>query len=388
MMNNFEFYIPTTAYFGEGQIEKLPVIKKYGSRVLLVYGGGSIKRNGLYDKAVSLLKDAGMEVYEIGGVEPNPRITLVREAVKIVKEHAVDMVLAIGGGSSIDSAKLIAAGAKYEGDPWDLMMNSSLIQEALPIHAILTLAATGSEMDNSTVITNPETKEKIDIVSRHIIPTTAFMDPTYTYSVSKLQTASGAVDMFSHILEEYLTHVEGATLQLRMCEATMKTIIEWARVAVDEPENYDARANLMYASSMALNGVLFYGSEVDWSVHPIEHVISAHYDLTHGVGMGILYPAWMRQVLNEETAPALAVYGRNVFTIDPFGMVDDMEVAKEAIDRTEEFFASLDIPMHLSEVGIDDSKFGEMAEQCGAISGDAFAALSVDDIKEILYKAL
>ncbi|MCD8036382.1 MAG: iron-containing alcohol dehydrogenase [Clostridiales bacterium] len=384
-MNNFTYSVPTVIHFGKGQISHLSELKESRSRVLMVYGGGSIKKNGIYDAAMKYMGDAGLEVFELGGVTPNPRVQLVRKGIEICKKNSVDMLLAVGGGSSIDCAKLIAAGVVYGGDPWDLMLDSSLIKGALPIYCVLTLAATGSEMDNSTVISDPTINSKMDICSDYIKPKMAILDPEYTFTVSKKQTAAGAVDIMSHIFESYFTNVEGTNLQRHISEALLKTVIEYAPIALETPDNYDARANLMWCSSLALNGLLSYGAEVSWCVHPIEHELSAYYDITHGIGLAILTPVWMEYVLNEKSVSQFADYGRNVWNIIED---DNIKAATAAIDKTKTFFSSLGMPSKLSEIGIDSTHFEEMAADCVRFCEGCYMPLTKEDIVNIYNKAL
>lgn len=385
-MNNFTFDIPTVVHFGVGQISHLAELRSRGESVLMVYGGGSIKRNGIYDEVTGILASAGMKVYELGGVEPNPKIASVRNGVRLCRDNGIGMVLAVGGGSSIDCAKLIAAGACYEGDPWELMENSGLITAALPIFVVLTLAATGSEMDNSTVVSNPDTNQKLDIGNDLLKPQMAVLDPSYTFSVSREQTAAGSVDIMSHVFESYFTNTAGADVQANLCIAILKTVVKNAPIAIDNPENYDARANLMWASSLALNGLLTYGAKVKWCVHPIEHELSAYYDITHGVGLAILTPVWMEYILSEKTAPMLARYGREVWSL-PDG-IDDMEAAVRAIKCTREFFGSLGMPERLSEVGIDDTYFEDMARSCRPFCEGCYVPLDTSDIVNIYRNSL
>ena len=390
-MNNFYYDIPTKIYFGRGQIAHLDELRKSGDKVLLVYGGGSIKRNGIYDEAVRILEQAGITIYELGGVEPNPRIQLVRKGVEICAANGIDMVMAIGGGSAIDTAKLVAAGVKYyPGDAWDLMIDPDLIKAALPVYCVLTIAATGSEMDNSTVISDPTLNEKRDIVSDYIKPVMSICDPTYTFTVSPWQTAAGAVDIMSHVFENYFTNVEGADIQAHICEAILKTVIKNAPIAIAEPDNYDARANLMWCSSLALNNLTAYGAEVTWCMHPIEYGPSAFYDITHGVGLAILTPVWMRHILSEKTAARFAEYGHQVWDIPYAGAMSALlAAASEAIERTAEFFRSLGMPTRLSEVGITtDEHFHEMAVTAHSLCDGCFVELSVEDIEEIYRAAL
>ena len=386
-MNNFTHSIPTKVYFGKGQIKHLAELKESGSKVLLVYGGGSIKKNGLYNKVYSILRTAGLRIFELPGVEPNPRIESVREGVKICKDNKVNMVLAVGGGSVIDAAKVIAGGALYGGDPWSLVIHPRYILKALPIYTVLTLAATGSEMDSFAVISDLSKHEKWGTGSPLFKPVMSICDPEYTFSVSPKQTAAGTADIMSHTFENYFTNVEGGYLQARFCEGVLKTCIKYGPIAIAEPDNYDARANLMWASSNAINGLLSDGAEVAWCVHPMEHELSAYYDITHGEGLAILTPHWMEFALNEGTSAKFAEYGRNVWGI---AGEDDMEVAKAAIEKTREFFVNeLHIPATLREVGIEDEKyFEEMAAKAAEGSKGSFVPLEKDDIIAIYRAAL
>lgn len=382
-MNNFYFHLPTKVYFGKGQIKKLPeILSRLGKKALLVYGGGSIKRSGLYDEVLSLCKQSGTELFELSGIDPNPRVESVREGAKICKENDIDIVLAAGGGSTIDCAKMIAAAAKSEEDAWELVIHQDKIKDALPIVDILTLSATGSEMDPFAVISNMKENMKIGVTSELFKPKASIMDPSYTCSVPKNQTAAGTADIMSHIFENYFSNVNEGFMQSRMAEALLKTCIKYGPIAYNDPENYEARANLMWASSWAINGLLSAGNEVEWCVHPMEHELSAFYDITHGVGLAILTPRWMEYVLNENTLDKFVEYGINVWGIAPDK--EKEEIAKEAIKNTYDFFKGLDIPMTLKEVGIDETHLEEMAEKVGEIKG-AYKPLNKEDMLNI-YK--
>lgn len=387
-MKNFHYSIKTDIHFGKGAIENLPnEIKKYGKKVLLVYGGGSIRKIGLYDKVLDLLNENNIKCIEISGVEPNPRIDTVRRGVRFVKSDKIDVILPIGGGSTIDCAKAISAGSFYDGDPWDLIVDSSKIKKVLPIISVLTLAATGSEMDAGAVISNLETREKLGFGHPDLRPKASILDPEYTYTVHKNQTAAGTADIMSHILEVYFSKNEGAYLQDRMCEALLKTCIHYGPIAYRDGENYEARANLMWASSLAINGLLSNGKSGAWSVHPIEHELSAYYDITHGVGLAILTPNWMEYVLDNTTIEKFVQYGINVWDIDK--SLDKEEIAKKSIEKTREFFKSLEIPSSLKEININDKHFEDMAEHCvrkGIIDG--YKPLDKDSIIQIFKSSL
>lgn len=384
-MYNFSFHIPTIIHFGKGTITHLEELKDYGKKVLLVYGGGSIKKNGIYDNAIKILKDAGLEILELSGVEPNPRIQTVREGVRICKEEKIDMVLAIGGGSTIDCAKVIAAGAKYDNDAWDLVLDGSKVNDALPIFDVLTLSATGTEMDPFAVISDLTKNEKWGTGSKHMIPTMSVLDPEYTYSVSKKQTAAGTADMMSHTMENYFS-MEEADCQKFMAEGLLRTMIKNGPVALNEPDNYEARANLMWAGTNAINGIAGDGCSPAWCIHPMEHELSAFYDITHGEGLAILTPAWMEHILNDDTAPKFADFARNVWG---FEGNDDYELAHKGIDALKKFFfETMGIPANLRAVGItDDKNFEIMAKKACEGSKGSFVALSEKDIIEIFKAA-
>lgn len=387
---NFDYSIPTKIFFGKGQIKVLgKQIKEYGSRVLITYGGGSIKKNGIYDKAVEILEENDIEFWELGGIDPNPRIDSVRKGIDICRENNVDFILAIGGGSTIDCSKAIAVGYYYEGDPWDLVIKKAPITNALPIGTILTIAATGSEMNSGAVISNLDTKQKLGFGHPSMAPKFSILDPTYTYTVPKKQTAAGVADIMSHTFENYFTLDKGAFLQDRLAEAILKTCIQYGKKAVDEPENYEARANLMWASSLAINGLLSYGKDTFWSVHAMEHELSAYYDITHGIGLAILTPPWMEYVLDDERVDKFVEYGVNVWGIDD--NKDKYDIAKESIDKTHEFFLSLGIPMSLRDVGIGEENLENMAKAAikhkGGVVGN-FKPLYYEDILAIYRKAL
>lgn len=382
-MNNFTFNIPTDIRFGKDQIQCLPdELAKYGKRVLLVYGGGSIKRSGLYHKIMELLKD--FEVFELSGIEPNPKLSSVEKGTEICKKEDIQVILAVGGGSTIDASKHIAASACYDGKPWDLVMDRSLVKKALPIAVVLTICATGSEMNSGAVISNEETHEKLEINTPHLYPKLSICDPTYLYTLPAKQTAAGSVDILSHVMEQYFQPNDEAYITDVLSEGVMKTVIKYARKAIDEPENYEARSNLMWASTVGLNHLLTVGKGGSWSVHPIEHVVSAYYDITHGVGLAILTPAWMEYVLSEDTAPRFARFAREVFGVNE---VDDMKAAKLGIDKVREFNKSLGMPASLSEAGVPDDKFDEMASEAVRTSGlgtRSYVKLKDEDVKKIL----
>ena len=389
-MNGFVYNIPTKVYFGENQLGHLgEELKKFGKRVLLTYGGGSIKRNGLYDRVIEELHKANLEVFELSGIEPNPRIESVRKGVAICKEQGIDVLLAVGGGSTIDATKFMAAGACVEHDAWEFFgANAKPIDEALPIVTILTLSATGSEMDTAGVISNLETGDKLGRLAPALLPRVSFLDPTLTYSVSKYQTACGAADIMSHIMEVYFNTQEDLFMLDCFMEGMLKTVVKYAPIAVAEPENYEARANLMWTSSWAINGFINGGKRKAWSCHPMEHELSAVYDITHGLGLAILTPRWMEYCLDETTVDKYVQYGVNVFGID--SSLDKMEIAKRSIKLTEEFlFEKLGLQRTFTEVGIKREDFAMMAKKAcryGDIKG--FKTLTPSDVEAIFEMCL
>ncbi|MBQ7690696.1 MAG: iron-containing alcohol dehydrogenase [Muribaculaceae bacterium] len=385
-MNDFIYHIPTKVYFGRDHLQHLGAeLKQFGPRVLMTYGGGSIKRVGLYDRVVQAVREAGLELYELPGIEPNPRIGSVREGARLCKEHHIDVLLAVGGGSTIDATKFIAAGACVDHDPWDFLdlAKRAPIERALPIVDILTLSATGSEMDTGGVISNPETHDKIGRLAPQLLPRVSFLDPTNTFTVSRFQTACGAADMLSHIIEVYFTTQHDLFMLDCFMEGLMKTIIRFAPVAMAEPENYEARANLMWTSSWAINGFVNGGKTKAWSCHPMEHELSAYYDITHGLGLAILTPRWMEYCLDDERLPRYVQYGVNVFGID--ASLPPIEIARKAIAATAHFlYDTLGLQRTLPEVGIDDTHFATMARK--AVGGDAlpgFKPLRQADVEAI-----
>lgn len=385
-MENFNFFTPTKILFGRGQLAQLPEqIRKHGSRVLLAYGGGSVKRTGLYDAVTSLFKENNIEYYELSGIEPNPKITSVREGVKICREHSIQAIVPVGGGSTIDCCKAVSAAVHYDGDPWELVLDWSKVDKVLPIFTVLTMAATGTEMNGNAVISNMDENEKSALIHPSLKPVCSILDPTYTFTVSKYQTASGVADIMSHVFETYFSRTKGAAVQDYMAEALLKTCIQYGKQAVDTPDDYEARANLMWASSLAINGLISCGKNSQWSCHPMEHQLSAYYDITHGAGLAVLTPAWFEYVLNEETVDKFATYGINVWGID--AGEDKLQIARKAIQKTREYFNGLGLPKTLSDFDIDEEYFDVMAEKAVANGlENAYVPLDKEAVIHI-YKA-
>ena len=387
-MQNFDYMTPTRLIFGKESIVKLPeVMGPLGKRVLLTYGGGSIKKIGLYDRVKELLKD--FEIYELPGIQPNPKYDpSVLDGVRMCKEHQIDVILAVGGGSVLDCSKAIAAGACYDGDPWDLITYKVRAKAALPIVDILTLAATGSEYDCGGVISRTETNDKIGYVDPHLFPVCSILDPIYTFTVSKKQTAAGCADAMNHVMEQYFA-ADTTLLNDGICEAEFRALMENTRKCLDNPEDYTARAEMMLCCTYGCNGILSLGNSYSgWPCHAIEHALSAYYDITHGEGLAIITPRWMRHILSEKTIDRFVKYGINVFGID--ASLPKQEIAEKAIDETYRFFESINIPLHLREVGIDESRIDEMAHHIAVNEGleNAYVPLLEQDIKKILMESL
>ena len=387
-MQNFDYMTPTRLIFGKESVVKLPeVMRPLGKRVLLTYGGGSIKKIGLYDRVKELLKD--FEIYELPGIQPNPKYDpSVLDGVHMCKEHQIDVILAVGGGSVLDCSKAIAAGACYDGDPWDLITYKVRAKAALPIVDILTLAATGSEYDCGGVISRTETNDKIGYMDPHLFPVCSILDPVYTFTVSKKQTAAGCADAMNHVMEQYFA-ADTTLLNDGICEAEFRALMENTRKCLENPEDYTARAEMMLCCTYGCNGILSLGNSYSgWPCHAIEHALSAYYDITHGEGLAIITPRWMRHILNEKTIDRFVKYGINVFGID--ASLPKQEIAEKAIEETYRFFESINIPMHLREVGIDESRIDEMAHHIAVNEGleNAYVPLLEEDIKKILMESL
>ena len=389
-MHDFIFNNATKVFFGKDQLKNLPEeIKKYGSKVLLVYGRNSIKKIGLYDDIIKLFDESSIEVFELSGIVPNPRIDKVREGVKIVKDNDVDFILAVGGGSTIDTAKLIAVGAKSSADPWDIVIGEEKPSDSIAIGSILTLAATGSEMNTGSVITNEETGQKLGWGSELVRPKFAIMNPEYTYSVNSYHTAAGTSDIMSHTMENYFTLNDGAYLNDRFAEGILKTCIKYGPRAMEDGEDYEARTNLMWANSWAINGLISAGKATDWSVHAMEHELSALRDITHGVGLAILTPYWLEYCLDEEHSLKIAEFGYNVFGI---GKTDNpIEDGKKSIESLREFFTSLGINQRLRDEGFEEKDLPIMAKNCiknkRKSQIDGFKTLKEEDVLNIYKKA-
>ncbi len=389
MMQNFTHHIPTKVYFGKGQIAALSEeLKKRAKKILIITGGGSVKKHGIFDDVISQVKKAGVSSIELSGIKPNPRLKSVHQGIEICKKESIDFILAVGGGSVIDCSKAIAVGTKYNGDVWDFFVKDIPCKDALPIGCVLTLAATGSEMNEHAVITKEDIQRKLAYSSPLLRPAFSILNPEYTYSVDKYHTAAGVADIMTHIFEQYFSQATAAYVQDRMAEGLLKTCIKYGPIVCKEPHNYEARANILWTGSLALNDLTGEGKDHDWGCHAIEHELSAVYDISHGIGLAIIVPNWMKYVLSNKTVGKFFEYGINVWGIEK--NKDKIDIAKEAIDKTRQFFTSLGLPSRLNEVNISEEKFEDMAKNAMKDWGKigSFKELSENNIVEILKSSL
>ena len=388
-MVNFDYQTPTRLIFGKGVVaEKLQeVMAQYGNRVLITYGGGSIKRSGLYDQVLELLKDK--EIYELSGIEPNPKFNpSVLAGVRICKEHHIDVILSVGGGSVLDCTKAIAGAACSDEDPWNIVTGKAPTLRAIPIVDIITLAATGSEYDSGGVISRSESNDKLAYFSPYVFPAVSFIDPTYTFTLPVKQTLAGVADCINHIMEQYFCR-EHISMNDAFMEGAVRSLVRNVRVVLEKPDDYEARAEIFYATTLGCNGIYALGNSASgWPMHAIEHALSGHYDITHGEGLAIVTPRWMRHILNsttgelhEQVVERITSFGQNVFgTATP----------EESIQAIHDFYKGIGIPMTLREVGIDESRIVEMAHHVALNEGldEAWVPLHEEDIAAILRDCL
>ena len=362
-MENFVFQNPTKIIFGkatEHQVGK--ETSRYSKKILLHYGGGTIKRTGLYQRVITALKEAGVEYLELAGVKPNPRLSLVREGIQICRAHRIDFILALGGGSVIDSAKAIAMGVPYVGDVWDFFTGKANLQEALPVGTILTIPAAGSEASTASVITNEDGWYKRGFNSDLIYPRFSILNPELAFTLPKYQVACGVSDIMAHVMERYFTNTPKVELMDRLCESTLKTIINNASLVLEQPDNYDAWAEIMWAGTVAHNNLLNTGRIGDWASHDIEHEVSAIYDVAHGAGLAVIFPAWMKHVYQHDLN-RFAQYAVRVWNVDySFGSPE--RTAREGINRLENFYQAMGLAITLKDMDITDDRLAEMASKC------------------------
>jgi alcohol dehydrogenase len=388
-MRNFNYKNGTEIVFGketENQVGSL--VKNHTNKILLHFGGGSIKNSGLYDRVIASLKKENIEIFELGGVKPNPRVSLVREGINICRENNIDFILAVGGGSVIDSAKAIAAGANYDGDVWELYLGTPINHKCLTVATVLTIPAAGSETSSGSVITNEDGFYKRSTGHPTLRPVFSILNPELTYTLPKYQTSCGIADMFAHILERYFTNEPNVDLTDRLCEGTMKAIIDNAlRLNVD-PMDYNARAEIMLSGMVAHNGSLDMGRLGDWASHDIEHELSGIYDIAHGAGLSIIFPAWMKFVYKHDVN-RFAQFANRVFNID-INVNNLEETALKGIEALENFFTEIELPTRLSHVEIDDSRIKEMSKKLVAHRDHAgnFVEIRAKEAYEIYKLAL
>ena len=362
-MKDFNYCAPTRVIFGKNtELEVGKALKNAGAtRVLMQYGGGSIKKSGLYDRVVKAIRDEGIELFELGGVQPNPHLSLVRKAIEIVREQKIDYLLAVGGGSAIDSTKATAVGAVYDGDVWDFYCGKAVPKKAMPVGVVLTIPAAGSEGSNSSVITNEDGWIKRGLGCDLTRPAFAIYNPELTYSLPAYQTAAGATDIMAHIMERYFTNEPDVDMTDRLCESVLKTIIRQAPVAVKEPDNYVARAEMMWASTVAHNDFLSCFRAGDWSSHQLSHELSGMYDATHGAALAVAFPAWMTYVYKHDVQRFCR------FAVEVMGVEMDFfhpeETALKGIAALRAFFKSIGMPTTLSELGVPEDKLDVLADK-------------------------
>ena len=385
-MKNFEFQNPTKIIFGRGTEEKVgDEVAAYSKNILLHFGGGSIKASGLYDRVTASLKKAGVTWIELGGVQPNPRLSLVHEGVKLCKEHKLGLILAVGGGSVIDSAKAIAMGAVIEGDVWDIFIGKSAPVSALPVGTILTIPAAGSEASTASVITNENGWLKRGFNSELIYPRFSILNPELAFSLPKFQVACGVTDIMAHLMERYFTNVSHVEFTDRLLEATMKTLISLAPQVMKNPQDYDAWSELMWVGTLAHNNLLDTGRVGDWASHDIEHEISGIYDVAHGAGLAVVFPAWMKYVMHHDLN-RFVQWSVRVWNVE-MDVFNPEAVAHAGIEKMEEFFRSIGLGTHLADLGVQDDRIDEMADKC--TNGDTrtagnFVKLNREAVREIL----
>ncbi|MCC8018482.1 MAG: iron-containing alcohol dehydrogenase [Rikenellaceae bacterium] len=390
-MVNFEYYNPARIVFGKDtESETGRLAKSCGAkRVLLHYGGGSIKRNGLYDKVVDSLRGAGLWFTELGGVKPNPRLSLVRAGIALCREQSIDFILAVGGGSTIDSAKAIAAGVVCKRDIWDYYMDGSLTPAgALPLGVVLTIPAAGSESSDSSVITNEEGNYKRYIGSEYLVPRFAILDPEVTFTMPPAQIANGCSDILAHLMERYFTRTPHVDFTDRLLEASMRTVLENGPLAIKNPCDYNVRAEIMWLGTIAHNNLLGTGRIGDWASHDIEHELSAMYDIAHGAGLAIVFPAWMKYV-NKAHRDKFVQLALRVFSVS-LPLDDADALVAEMIERLEGWYRRMGLPVRLHEAGVGSDRIGQMAARCVEGRGTVgnFMKLSAEDIAAIYSLAL
>lgn len=390
-MNNFVFYSPTEFVFGKNtEVQVGALARKYGAqKVMIVYGGGSVVRSGLLDRVKQSLQEAGVAYCEMGGVQPNPIDGKVYEGIQLCRREQVDMMLPVGGGSVIDTAKAIAAGALYDGDFWDFFIGRAKVEKALKVAVVLTIPAAGSEGSGNTVITKTETLQKLGLCApEHLRPVFSIMNPELTYTLPAYQTTCGIADMMAHIMERYFTNTPDVEISDRLCEGTLTAIIKEAYRVKQQPDNYAARANIMWCGTVAHNGICGVGREEDWASHALEHEISAIYDVAHGAGLAVIFPAWMA-FMAEHNPAKIAQFAHRIFDIPKSEDLEEMALAGTA--RLKHFFRYMGLPVSFKELGIEhpdiDRMLVSLQRNKGELLGN-YVKLTMTDCREIYRLAL
>lgn len=390
-MNNFVFYSPTEFVFGKNtEVQVGALARKYGAqKVMIVYGGGSVVRSGLLDRVKQYLQEAGVAYCEMGGVQPNPIDGKVYEGIQLCRREQVDMMLPVGGGSVIDTAKAIAAGALYDGDFWDFFIGRAKVEKALKVAVVLTIPAAGSEGSGNTVITKTETLQKLGLCApEHLRPVFSIMNPELTYTLPAYQTACGIADMMAHIMERYFTNTPDVEISDRLCEGTLTAIIKEAYRVKQQPDNYAARANIMWCGTVAHNGTCGVGREEDWASHALGHEISAIYNVAHGAGLAVIFPAWMA-FMAEHNPAKIAQFAHRVFDIPKSEDLEEMALAGTA--RLKHFFRYMGLPVSFKELGIEhpdiDRMLVSLRRNKGELLGN-YVKLTMTDCREIYRLAL
>lgn len=384
---DFCFHNPTKIYFGKDAINNLKdELKKYGNTIMLAYGKGSIKKIGLYDELMKIFNEAGKKVVEFSGIMPNPTAAKVKEGIKLVRENNVDFILAVGGGSTMDCTKAVSMGAANDVEFWDYFyMNYNPPKNKIPFGTIVTMVGTGSEMNGGSVITNEDVKIKTGVVYPNMLPDFSILNPEYTYSLSKFQMVSGICDMMSHIMEQYFSKPDTDNVSDDLSEALMKNIIKNAYICIENPNDYNARGNIMWDATLALNTLIGCSKEGDWEVHNIEHQLSAYYDVAHGMGLAAISPSYYRHIIDFGLSK-FKKFAINVFGVSTDNKTDK-EIALEGINKLEEFFKNIGATTTLRELGITNKEeLNEIAKTC-FVSKSAYKVMSTDDIKTILQNA-
>jgi hypothetical protein len=386
-MKNFVFYNPTKILFGKGLLNKTgsEILNVGAKKILLLYGRGSIFKNGVYDAVINSLKSNGIDFVEVGGIKPNPTLSKVNEAIEFARRNKVDSILAVGGGSVIDSAKAIAAGYYYHNDVWDFFERKSAVKEALPIFVVLTISATGSEMNSGGVITNEKEQKKWAFGSPLLFPKFSIIDPTVQFSLPWSQTANGVIDAMAHVFELYFNGFDETDIQDEIAEGILRTLIKHSQILHDDPSNYESRSQIAWSATLALNGLNSAGrGRGDWASHMIEHSLSAFYDIAHGEGLGIILPAWM-EYLYENDIYKFSRFAEKVFYIN---VSDKKKQAFEGINELKNFISSLNKPTRLREIGIKEEDIPKIAENASlSLPFGSLKNLTYDDIVSILKLA-